>query len=166
MARVCVKVICLCLAATWLCAFGANAQVSDGLLIRSKDWMNPQLRDIHTQITVTRKKSQMFSLSFVFDVPVPEGGVDPTAVHFFSVCLAGYISAKEGFPAWALGTANPNLNYSNTKRMELLLTALKEGEQPENPVAGSDITWFTQNVNNDANFRESCRRILRAEYVL
>lgn len=152
-----------------MCIAGDSVLAAETVVIRSRDWMNPQLKDLTATVSITQLSARAYSLKFVFGVPVDSiHGTDPTSVISFAFCLAGHFSAERGFTGWALGaTEAEQKKRAPLASMEMHLALLKEGESPA-AVAGVDgISWNNSNSNANAlpAIREICTRMLRAKYM-
>ena len=144
------------------------AVAAESLVVKSREVVNPKFRDINATISITPLSNRAYSLKYVFDVPVdPLRGTDPTAVQFVTMCLAGHLSVKNGFPGWALGgtEAEQKRQYKNATEMEFHLAMVKEGETPEHVAGVEGVKWFGANFNANPTYRENCSRILSAEYM-
>jgi hypothetical protein len=160
------------LAAFWLSfvAFmfiaGDSVLAADKLVIRSKDWINPQVTDITATVSITQLSPRAYSLTFAFDVPL-ESFEDPMPIQF-PFCLASHFSAKRGFTGWALGnTEAEEKKRSPRTSMEMYLALLNEGEEAAAVPGVDGISWNVSNFNANAlpTIREMCTRMLRAKYM-
>jgi hypothetical protein len=154
--------------ASSICIASSSALTAESLVIRSRDWMNPQFRDIAATIFVTQLSPRAYSLKYAFAVPVePFRGIEPMAVHFFTFCLAGNLSSNFGFSGWALGWTDveEKRQYKNTTEMELHLAFVNDDEDPAVVAGVAGINWQEANFNANPTFRENCSRTLRPEYM-
>ncbi len=141
-----------------------DTQDTQKFSLETRDWINPQIEDIHAHVNVEKIAPQLFSLQYSFKVPLdPVSGVSPSAFHFFTFCLAAHLSANNGYSRLALGTKIADLKYKNTTSVELFVAALQEKEEPETLNGAGSINWIMKNTNN--SFNDMCGRIIRTKYL-
>lgn len=145
----------------------ATSCVSNGnnFSFKTREWVNPELNDIHARVVVKKISPQVFSLKYSFEVPLdPVGGVNPTEFHWFNYCLAGKIAAQRGFTHWSLGTLDKNLKYKNTTAVELFVAISNENETLPSAPAQKEIEWLGSPQANEELY-SFCTKLIRPEFM-
>lgn len=140
--------------------------VDGRMMIVSREWINPSLRDIHATVDVRRIDPIIYSLNYSFSVPLdPVNGVNPSEFHFFTFCLSSNLAKQAQRSHWALGSREKDMKYQNTKSLEFFVATLNEGELPPATTKDSNpIFWAISSMKADNQF-ESCSRMIRSEHM-
>ncbi|MDD5389167.1 MAG: hypothetical protein PHD37_07465 [Gallionellaceae bacterium] len=153
-----------------VCLMNHPVSAAENIVLLSSDILKPGVGDIASTVTISPLSSRIYSIKHKFNALVkPMVGIDPTAVHFVTFCIAGHTSKKHGFNAWALGEPkslggkNPATGASEA---EFIFAIGNEGESPSLVAESDSINWDNNSFNPmTPQFNEYCRSILRAEYM-
>lgn len=143
----------------------AASRYAERFHITTRDWIDPKHRDIYANVNIERIDQNLYSLKFVFSVPLdPVRGVNPTEFHIFTYCLASHLTKQDNFSHWSLGAVDKNTKYRNTTEIELFVAAVAEKDGLPAKANGTTIQWLLAPMSTDS-FYESCSKVLRPKYM-
>lgn len=132
----------------------------DTLIIRSRDWIQPNFNDVYAQVEIKRIGERLHVFKATLDRPLHPGlGTDPTSFIYFEMCLALKLVEKNGYDGYSFGSSDPSRSIIGVREHENLIGLLKNGETPS--VFGrADIKW-DEPVFGFAHFAKTCEKILQ-----
>lgn len=141
-----------------------NSTSTESFSFKSRDWIKPSIRDLTATVQVHRVSPDLYTTGYIFDTPVdPLRGTSPTAFHLFAFCVAAKLAAQNKHTYWSLGTVTPDLKYSQTREVELLVAVgVSDTDRPFADPVSRPIRWLAP-ASSTASIRSTCEGIMREE---
>jgi len=123
-----------------------------------RNYSNP----LNIEITVKEKSANTFLINMeLLGMPIdPLSGMDPSALHFFSICVYNYVSAENGQPAWIFGRKKEE----NTKRTINIILMVGSYESLKTIKKDNSYEWLNEPTVY-SKLTKNCKRILKNEYA-